>query len=141
MFRASDLCAHPFSRAIRYLGDSFGGFLCNQISKTFVSCASETARGGNGSPQWNRHDLSTFILPQNVLHRHQQRTLDLRLLLLGSHASLFPQLRLFEGSFPVSLFMTDLSFSFLSNSRFLFFLACASAILRSASGFWMSFLD
>jgi len=63
VFRACDLCAHPFSfrsRAISYLGSGCGRFLCNQISSTLMSCASETARGGNGSPQWNRHDLSTF---------------------------------------------------------------------------------
>ena len=35
VFWACDLCSHPFSfrsRAIQYLGSSFGGFLCNQIS-------------------------------------------------------------------------------------------------------------
>jgi len=42
-------------------------------------------------------------LYQNVLHRHQQGTLDLRLL-LGSHASFSPQLRLF------GVFIHDRSF-------------------------------
>ena len=77
------------------------------------------------SPRLQRQNRPPY---QNVLHRHQQRTLDLRFLrlLLGSHASLATSLR----PFPVSLLMTDLSFSFLSNSRFLSFLACAEVLLR-----------
>ena len=63
VFRACGLCADPFSfrsRAIQYLGSSCGGFLCNQISLTLMSCASETAdkgvvSSGSGNPQWNRH--------------------------------------------------------------------------------------
>ena len=62
MFRACDLCSHPFSfcsRAIQYLGSSSGGFLCSQISSTLMSCASETAdkgvvSSGSGSSQWNQ---------------------------------------------------------------------------------------
>jgi len=69
VFRACDLCADPFSfrsKAIQYLGSSFGGFLCNQISLTLMSCASETAdkgflSSGSGNPTMeSTYDLSTF---------------------------------------------------------------------------------
>jgi len=195
VFRACDLCSHPFSfcsRAIQYLGSSCGGFLCNQISLTLMSCASETADkevfSGSGSPQWNRHmifqHLARSVLDSTwpVHHRTPQYSsvYSIRnealsrcsiLIFVEQMKQLVPQridvgcntvsinqfthpffvpiplrgsfafqvrVRLFEGPFQMSLLMADLSFSFLSNSRFL---PCAALPLGYDSSVSFEFLD